>query len=349
MSVNISFDDVAVSTRVRLARNFEDYPFPNRLHSKESAMEIIRMIDEGLKTVEDFTLHYMDTLAQEKVELLKERNLISQALINHRDISAVLLSRDQKISIMINEEDHIREQYFLNGYDLRRAHERVSGIDEIISEIIPFAFDKTLGYLTACPTNLGTGLRASVMLFLPALARRDRMREIIPKLKKEGLTVRGAYGEGSSAEGHLYQISNEVTLGMSEAEILSSVEKAMYLVCSAELHERELMLEEGGISFIDGILRAYGTLSNCMTLDPNEFMRLMTEVKLGVACGILDGNMQQLDALLVDMRPANIDHLNGAALSREEKNIYRAEYIGTALRGMELLTEKKRSSLSPRR
>ena len=349
MKEKISFDNVAVSTRMRLARNFEDYPFPNRLRDAESALEISRMLSAALKSVEDFNLHYMDSISPEKAELLKERNLISQALINNRKFSAVLLSHDQTISVMINEEDHIREQYFLNGYDLRRAYERISGIDDIISETIPFAYDKTLGYLTACPTNLGTGLRASVMLFLPALARRDRMRKLVPELKRLGLTVRGAFGEGSSAEGDLFQISNEVTLGVTEEEILSSVEQAVYVVCADELKERERMKKEGGIAFIDKILRAYGVLSNCMTLNTADFMQLMADVKLGVACEILDGNLQELDALLVDMRPANIDRLNGSALSQEDKDIYRAEYIGTALRGMELLTEKKRSSLSPRR
>lgn len=347
--MKISFENVAVSTRVRLARNFADYPFPNRLQDEESALEIVRMLSAELNRVENFNLHYMNSVDKVKAEFLKERNLISQDLINNRRFSAALISRDESISVMINEEDHIREQYFLNGYDLRRAYERISGIDDIISETIPFAYDETLGYLTACPTNLGTGLRASVMLFLPALAKLDRMRKIAPELKRLGLTVRGAFGEGSGAEGDMYQISNEVTLGVSEEEILSAVERAVNAIAAEELKARELLQNEGGLALTDRILRAYGVLSNCMTIGMGEFLRLMSDVKLGVALGILEGSMQQLDTLLVEMRPANIDRLNGAPLDNGQRDIYRAEYIGTALRGMELLTEQKRNSLSPRR
>lgn len=344
----VAFENIAVSTRVRLARNFADYPFPNRFRDEESSVEIARVLYQELNRVEKMNLYCMNSLSAEQTELLKERNLISQDLIDNRAFSSALISRDEKISVMVNEEDHIREQYFLNGFDLRSAYERIAGIDDIISETIPFAYDEELGYLTACPTNLGTGLRASVMLFLPALARRDKMRFIVPLLKRKGLTVRGAFGEGSGAEGDMYQISNEVTLGFSEAEILDAVETAVTYVAVEELKERARMCIEGGIEFTDKILRAFGLLSNCMTINTKEFMQLMADVKLGVACGVLDGSMQQLDALLIDMRPANIDRLNGSPLTPRERDIYRAEYVGTALRGMELLTEAKRVSLSPR-
>ncbi len=346
----VDFENVAVSTRVRLARNFSDYPFPNRLKSEESALEIVDLLSAQLKDVEDFKLHYMDTLEPEKAEFLKERNLISQALIDNKKYSAVLISSDRKISIMINEEDHIREQYFMGGFDLNHAYERISGIDDIISETIPFAYDKTLGYLTACPTNLGTGLRASVMLFLPALAQTDGMKAVVRDLKNAGLTARGAFGEGSSAEGHLFQISNEVTLGVSELKLLQAVEKAVCIVSAKELSERERLVErEGYTAFTDRILRAYGVLSNCFTIDFSQFMQLLADVKLGVAMGILDGSLQQLDVLLTEMRPANIDRMNGSPLSGAEKDLYRAEYVGRALHGMELLTESKRSKLSSER
>lgn len=344
----VAFENIAVSTRVRLARNFADYPFPHRLQDEEAAYEIIRILHTALERVEKFDLYEMRSLSPEKAELLIERNLISSDLLNHRAISAALVSRDERISVMINEEDHIREQYFLTGFDLRRAYERIAGIDDLISETIPFAYEEELGYLTACPTNLGTGLRASVMVFLPALARGDKMRRICPLLKRKGLTVRGAFGEGSGAEGDLYQISNEVTLGFSESEILAAVEEAVTYVSVEELKERAKMCIEGGVAFTDKILRSFGILSNCMTIDAAEFMRLMADVKLGVACGVLEGSMQLLDALLIDMRPANIDRLNGSALSERERDIYRAEYVGRALRGMELLTEEKRMTLSPR-
>ena len=344
-----TYENVVVSTRMRLARNFADYPFPNKLKDEETAHEMVRILYGELKKVESFVLYEMNAVTEEKAEFLKERNLISQDLWNNRKYSAALVSGDESISVMINEEDHIREQYFIHGYDLRRAYERISGIDDIISEIIPFAYDEALGYLTACPTNIGTGLRASVMLFLPALVRYDKMRSVAAELKKIGLTVRGAFGEGSGSEGYMYQISNEVTLGMSELKILEKVENAVAVVAAKEFLYREQLEKELGLDLVDSILRAYGVLSSCMKLSGQEFMKLMTEVKLGVALGILEGDMGLLDSLIVDLRPANINKLNGAALSLEECDIYRAEYVGKALRGMELLTEKRRNDLSPRR
>ena len=332
------FKNVAVSTRMRLARNFADYPFPNRLKDERAAREIVRLIAAELNYRDTFDLYFMNNISEEKAAFLKERYLISQDLIENRRISAALISRDESISVMINEEDHIRAQYFMRGCDLERVYERISGIDDIMSESIPFAYDEEFGYLTACPTNLGTGLRASVMLFLPALTRRNLMRGISPELSRLGLTVRGAFGEGSGTEGELYQISNEVTLGISEAEILSVVDRAVSTVVEFEKRERERMKAEEGVALKDKVFRAYGVLTNCMKIERNEFMRLMADVKLGVAVGFFQGNTAELDDLIVAMRPANINRLNGAPLSQEECDIYRAEYAGKALRSMELKT-----------
>ena len=342
------YNSVVVSTRIRLARNFADYPFPNHLKDVKAAREIVKLVAAGLSHTETFDLFYMNSISDEKAAFLKERNLISQDLLGHRSIAAALVSRDESISVMINEEDHIREQYFMRGFDLRAVYERIVGIDEIISECIPFAYDDALGYLTACPTNLGTGLRASAMLFLPALTRRNLMRRIIPELTRKGLVVRGAFGEGSGTEGELCQISNEVTLGISEDEILEVVEQMVKTIVEFELRERERMLAEEEIALTDRILRAYGTLTNCMRIDLKEFMVKMADVKLGVALGILGGDIPALDDLIVDMRPANINRLNGSLLNQAEQDVYRAEYAGKALRGMELLTTKERNALQAR-
>ncbi len=345
---DVRYENVIVSTRIRLARNFADYPFPNRLKDEASAREIIRLVAAELNTVDAFTLYHMNALSPEIAESLKERYLISRDLIEHRRISAALVSFDETISVMINEEDHIREQYFMKGFELRKVYERISGIDDIIAEAIPFAFDETLGYLTACPTNLGTGLRASVMLFLPALARSEQLERMIVQLKRLGLVVRGCFGEGSAAEGDLYQVSNEVTLGPSEAEILSVVEQAVNVIAVEEFKARARLAEEGGVALKDRILRAYGTLTNCLSLAESEFMRLAADVKLGIAFGMFDGSMEALDDLIVTLRPANINRMNGFPLGKEEQDLYRAEYAGKALRGMELLTETKRKQLFPR-
>ena len=337
--------DVAVSTRIRLARNFEDYPFPNRLSDISLAQEIVQLVTDELCGVEDFTLRRMNNLSKEEAASLRDSNLISQDLIKNRAISAVLISSDESISVMINEEDHIREQYFLKGFDLEAAYERLAGIDDIIASAIPFAYDQQFGYLTACPTNLGTGLRASVMLFLPAMARSGLMRSCADELAREGLTVRGAYGEGSGAEGALYQISNERTLGRSEEEILNAVDSAVCRVIEREHRERRRILREDRIGIADVVLRSFGILTNCVRLPMREFMRCMQNVKFGVVLGLLEGNIEELDGLIVDMRPSNIDQINGSPLDEDGYDTFRAAYVGDVLRRMGLVTEEARARL----
>lgn len=341
-----TFESVAVSTRIRLARNFKDYPFPARLlkdkHAEEQAHEIVRLIAAELSEIEDFSLYEMRSVSDERAAFLAERYLISRDLLRNRAISAALVSRDESISVMLNEEDHVREQYFTRGFDLKKAYERIAGIDDVISESIPFAFDETFGYLTACPTNLGTGLRASVMLFLPAVSRRGLMRTVMPQLNRLGLTVRGAFGEGSGSEGDLFQVSNEVTLGVSEEDILSVVEQSVGYVVEMELLGRARMKAEEGIALKDKVRRSLGVLTNCCILEETEFMRRVADVKLGIALGYFaaDGEgeerMRELDELTMSMRPANINRLNGTPLDPRAQDIYRAEYTGNVVRGMRL-------------
>ena len=349
-SVPESFESVAVSTRMRLARNFADYPFPWRLlkdtHAEEQAQEIVRLITATLSKVDQFTLYEMKHVSDERTALLLERNLISRDLVRNRRISAALISSDEIISVMLNEEDHVREQYFMRGFDLPRAWECITGLDDAISDSVPFAFDEQFGYLTACPTNLGTGLRASVMLFLPALSRQGTMaREIVPELLRLGLTARGAYGEGSGAEGDLFQVSNEVTLGVSEEKILTIVGQAVGLIVEEELLGRARMKAEGGLQLRDKVSRAYGILTNCRVLEEHEFLRYLADVKLGLALGYYsDGSeddawMAQLDELAATLRPANINRLNGAPLDKQGQDAYRADYARTAIRAMQLQTD----------
>ena len=345
MSIQQKYESVAVSSRIRLARNFADYPFPARLlrdaHAEEQAQEIIQLVSAKLSRLDAFVLYEMKNLSDERAAFLVERNLVSRELISNRRISAALRLRDESMSVMINEEDHIRAQYFIRGFDLGKAFERISGIDDAISESIPFAYDDMFGYLTACPTNLGTGLRASVMCFLPAVSRRGLMRRISPELTRLGLTVRGAFGEGSGAEGDLFQISNEVTLGQSEGDILSVVERAVSTVVEFELRERDRMKAEEGLALKDKIMRSYGVLTNACKMDLREFSARISDVKLGVALGYFkdeedDDRMRELDDLFVEMRPANINRLNGAPLCKEEQDEYRAEYACIKIRKMQL-------------
>ncbi len=340
------YESVAVSSRIRLARNLRGYPFPGRLvrdaHAVEQASEIIRNIAGELTSMEEFTLYEMDSVSPETAGYLTEHHLISRDLMRMRTVSAALISKDESISVMINEEDHVREQYFMRGFDLRRAYERISGIDEIISDSVPFAYDPVLGYLTACPTNLGTGLRASVMLFLPAVARRGLLRRIMPTLNRLGLTVRGVYGEGSDAQGDLFQVSNEVTLGVTEEEILFGVEQAVGVLVKAELLERSRMMAEEGLALKDRIFRSLGVLSSCVLLDDKEFARRISDLKLGVALGFFgeeeegEDRMRELEELYVRLCPGGIRRMRGKDAEGDE-DAFRAEYVTRAIGGLHLV------------
>ncbi|MDE6410974.1 MAG: ATP--guanido phosphotransferase [Clostridia bacterium] len=346
MDVLESFESVVASTRMRLARNFADYPFPNILlrdaHAEEQADEMVSILTTELNRLDIFRLYEMKSVSEETAALLQEKNLISRDLIANNRISAALVSEDEHISVMINEEDHLRIQYFMKGLDLNKAFERVSGIDDMISATIPFAYDSELGYLTACPTNLGTGLRASVMLFLPALSRRGLMKKTAPQLSHGGLTVRGASGEGSGTEGDFFQVSNEKTLGLAEEDILDLVERAVETLTELEIRERMCMKAEGGLSLLDEIGRSYGILYGCKKITATELASRVADIKLGLALGYIEGEKDgekligELDDFMVKMRPANLKKLSGIKPDGEERDAYRARAAAEMLKEMKL-------------
>ena len=323
-----------MSTRIRLARNLEGYPFPSHLKSDKQAKEIIRLASSGLSRLEEFRLHYMDGISEDEAQSLIENLLISPSLLNYRRRSEVMLNHEESISVMINEEDHLREQCIVKGLDLQFAYETMSEVDGCISGTMKFAFDEQLGYLTACPTNLGTGLRASVMMFLPALTINGVMPRIMKSVARLGLTVRGIYGEGSAAEGYTYQISNEVTLGVTETEILRGVEEVVLKICKLEETERErLATGVSALDIQDECLRSYGILLNCAKLTTEELIRLAANVKLGAALGyIKNENVANIDGLVVKMRPSNIMEAAAKKLTPLERDVYRAQYTGKFLR-----------------
>ena len=331
MKSRVGYEKVAVSSRVRLARNFADYPFPGRLirdkHAEELAAEIIRLVGAQLDAIDDFRSYDMRAVSEETAAFLVEKSLISRDLLNHRAIAAAFVHGDENISVMVNEEDHIREQCFAQGFDLQRAYERVCGIDDAISESLLFAYDARFGYLTACPTNLGTGLRASVMLFLPALSRRGILKKLAPDLARQGYTLRGTFGEGSGGEGDLYQISNEVTLGVTEEEILNQVEEVVKKVCELEAAERRTLLNgPNAIEVQDECLRAYGILTNCAKISAREFIKLTAKVKLGACLGFIDiPDVSLIDDLVVKLSPSNIAATASQQFTALERDIYRAK------------------------
>lgn len=320
-----------ISTRIRLARNFAAYPFPRRMDDAQ-AEDIVYLVGEGLKQFDEFTKYEIDGLSRQQATLLKERYLISPALLKSKK-GAAFVSDDKAISVMVNEEDHLREQYIYKGFDLYKAYERISGIDDGLAELYDFAFDDKLGYITACPSNLGTGMRASVMMFLPGLTQNGGLKAVLPTLKENGLTVRGTFGEGSTTEGCIYQISNERTLGVSEKDILDAVIDTTKMLCKQEGKAREEMLKKSGAELKDKCLRAFGTLTNCAILSEEELYSKLLEVRLGIALGFLQAvDSEEFENFFNDMRPTAFRISNGLERASERKcDEARAETTCTVL------------------
>lgn len=319
-----------IMTRIRLARNLVGYPF--RIRDIASAKDIVKKVNRALIRSDTFNLLYIDNFSDMKLESMKERHLISQNLIDNREFSAVLINQDQSISVMINEEDHIRAQCFMRGLRLKETLDRICKIDDDLAKNIDLAYDEKFGYLTACPSNLGTGLRASVMMFLPALTESGKIAELVSEVSRLGLTVRGLYGEGSQAEGYMYQISNEVTLGVTEEQIIESVEQTVLQICEAERNEMQSLYIRNELRTMDKARKSFGILTNAVMLSYNEFLSHIAQVKLGAMLGMIDINdISAIDELIIDVRPANVCEQYGKKLTKINRDLFRAEIVGKKL------------------
>lgn len=324
------FNGNIIMTRVRLARNFRDLPF--HIENESAAREVVKSVNRALVKVDTFNLYFVKNLDDLTLEAMKERHLISKNLIENRENGAALINADESVSIMINEEDVIREQCFMKGLRLAEAYKRLDGIDDELAKNMDVAFDEELGYLTACPTNLGTGMRASVLLFLPALTESGKIAELVADAEESGLTVRGLYGEGSKAEGAMYQISNEVTLGISEYDIIKSVEEAVLSICRAERQMEESLYVKKELWTMDRAKKSFGVLTNAVMLSYKEFLARIADVKLGAILGMINiTDVEAIDDLIVSVRPANLCMQYGKPLSELDRDLYRAELVGKKL------------------
>ena len=323
--------DIAVSSRIRLARNVNELAFPT-VQGDEKVDEIVKPVYHTLKKVKLCNIYHMGSISEVDANVLREKHLISYDLMQNKRNGSAVISEDETLSVMVNEEDHIREQCLLNGCDLEEGYRILDRIDDMLSEKIDFAFDERYGYITSCPTNLGTGMRASVMMFLPALTITRKITPIINKVSRERITVRGVYGEGSSAEGSMYQVSNQVSLGLAEQDILRHVKNTVLRIGDAERTAREELQKFNGLEIKDRVKRAYGILTNAAKIDSKEFMMLFSDVKLGAALGVLPfAKPELLDEILVKVQPANITKAAGRELSAEERDVYRADFVANAL------------------
>ncbi|AHV99253.1 protein arginine kinase [Paenibacillus sabinae] len=331
-----SHSEIVISSRVRIARNIQHHPFP-LLATQNQAEEVMNVlapvIDQGKETgFGTFHLLKLDDLEELDKKVLVEKHLISPNLVNDSRGGAVLLNEDESVSIMINEEDHLRIQCLFPGFQVREAWERATAIDDIFEASIDYAFDDRRGYLTSCPTNVGTGLRASVMVHLPALVMTQQINRILSAVNQVGLTVRGIYGEGSEAAGNIFQISNQITLGQTEAEIIDNLHSVAIQIIEHERNARQRLLTDSALRITDRIMRSYGILSYAAVMDLKEASQRLSDVRLGLDLGILKApSISVLNELNVKTQPGFLQNLFGEKLSSTECDMYRAKLLRETL------------------
>lgn len=326
------YDSIAISSRIRLARNVEGLQFYTKMQSDVDAAYITGSVMRTLEKFDVFNFFSLKELSLNECNALFEQHLISHELIENKDISGVAISEDGNIIVMINEEDHIREQCIEKGFNLYKPYRRLSKIDDEILRSLPIAYDENFGFITASPSNLGTGMRASVMLFLPAIELSGKIENTIIRAKENGLTVRGIYGEGSKALGYFYQISNQGSLGLDENEIIDKVSEFIYSLCNEEKEMRNILLEEDYDKYKDMTLRAYGVLTNCYSLAEDEMMELLAKVKLGQVLGFIDiKSDEKYQKLFYEGLSANLAEIF-EFFDKKKENIIRAEYISNKVK-----------------
>lgn len=322
--------DIVLSTRVRLARNLEEYPFPSRLDSKEKEA-VSAVIKEALSdyTEKDLKDIDMSSLTPAGAVSLAEKHLISPEFASETNGRSLLLSEDEDVSIMLCEEDHVRIQVIYPGLSLEEAFSTAEKIDSHLEKKLNYAFNENLGYLTQCPTNLGTGMRASVLLHLPALSKKGAMRGLSTTVSKLGLTLRGSYGEGGETSGDIYQLSNQVTLGISEGAAIQNLSSIAMQIIAQEKQARAVLVKDE--DFMDKIYRAYGILKSAYKLTSRELMGLLSYVRLGASEGILNVSLETLSSLFIELQPATMNAQSEEPLSQSQRDILRAERVREAL------------------
>jgi protein arginine kinase len=324
--------DIVISSRVRLARNVAGLRFPAGL-APSQGLELIKDVYAAVADKGVYTLYPAAKLSGIDGTVMKEKHLVSQDLLQNRETGAVILSEAETISIMVGEEDHIRIQCILSGCNFTEAYKIASLVDDDIAKAIRYAFDPALGYLTACPTNLGTGMRASAMMFLPGLSITNSLEACMRAIARMNMTIRGVYGEGSESAGCLYQVSNQRTLGASEQEILTAVEMSVGHIEDAETRARAVLKNTHGGELRDKIMRAYGTLLHAYKLGSAEFMQLVALVKLGVYYEYIKiKDAERFEKLITSAQPASLQSLSDTALNAEERDVFRASYVSKTLR-----------------
>ncbi|OIQ54875.1 putative ATP:guanido phosphotransferase [Moorella thermoacetica] len=331
--------DIVISSRIRLARNLKGLPFPNLMNSDQQA-RVVSQVSGAIQApmvfqaVGELKLQPLRALAPEERQILVEKHLISPDLAAAGGEKAVVLRDDEAVSIMVNEEDHLRLQCLLPAMMLHEAWRLADAADDALENELDFAFDQERGYLTACPTNVGTGLRASTMLHLPALVLTRQAGPVLSALTKVGVAVRGLYGEGTEAQGNIFQVSNQITLGRSEEEIINNLSAVTVRLADQEREARELLRKQSRWQLEDRVGRAYGVLTNARILSSQEALQLLSDVRLGAEMKIIRGLDQRLlNQLLVRIQPAFLQFSAGKEMTPQERDVYRAAMVRELLAG----------------
>jgi protein arginine kinase len=322
--------DIVVSSRIRLARNLAEFPFIRRC-SEAQRRAIARLVRERVSEVDEWSgTEYVDIqgLGDIDRQLLVERQLISRELSKADGPRAVVVEPQETFSLMVNEEDHLRLQVMHSGFDLEPAWRQINQLDDLLEERLPFAFHEQLGYLTACPTNVGTGLRVSVMFHLPGLVLSREIDKVFRSLQKMHLAVRGLYGEGSQALGDFYQISNQLTLGKTEEQLIAQVAEIVPQLLEYERKARQTLLEHSHKDLHDRVSRALGILRTAKTISSEETLLLLSSVRLGINLKLItDIDIATVNRLFLQTQPAHLQKIRGRELDTAERNEERALFL----------------------
>jgi len=326
--------DIVISSRIRLARNLDKLPFPHWANKKQSE-DALKTVGEAISKVDYLkktTLFNLIDLDSIDKQFLVERHLMSLEHTQKFDHKAIVVDEEEIVSIMINEEDHIRMQVMQSGFNLFEAWNVISEIDDCLVKESPFAFSPEWGYLTACPTNTGTGLRGSVMLHLPALVMTRQIDRVLAAIAKLSFTTRGLYGEGTQATGNFFQISNQVSLGHSENEIIENISRVIRQIIEQENQVREAMVTRNRAALEDRVYRSLGILKSAHIITSQETIELLSMVRLGCDMKMVaDIARSRINELFIITQPAHLQKIEGKKLSSQERDVKRAELIRNRL------------------
>jgi protein arginine kinase len=322
--------DIVISSRIRLARNLADYPFVRKCSPKDLAAILKdfrrKMKAAALPGKPEFV--EVESLAEIDRQFLMERQIISRELSENEGPRGVLIGQKEQYSVMVNEEDHLRLQILQSGLDLKTAWKKINAIDDAIESQMNYAVSESLGYLTACPTNVGTGLRVSVMLHLPALVITKQMDKVFRSFQRINVAVRGLFGEGSQFMGDFFQVSNQITLGRSEEELIQQVREIVPVLIDYERKAREFLMMERQRDLLDDVSRSLGILTTAKKISSEETMNYLSKVRLGINLKLIENvAIETVNKLFIHIQPAHLQKLSGRALSSSERNVQRADYL----------------------